>query len=645
MSFVVTTSRRPNWPILTTATTRAGKDSIRIRIAPSGVQVQQGLVGALTEDCPNAEASANPTPPNAGNVTDGSVTNGQISVVVTADSITISQASTGKVLLTGAPPKFTSASCGADFFGINLTLHGAPDRVFGLGQLESQEQDRDCSDPTQPVVSHRAAPEACGTPLDRRQMPGGVTVLQSVKYNIPTSFLYSSAGFGLFFNQPGPGSVVLPNASGMFDVAFSCQKQLDLWVSVGSAQEIYQSFGHATVLPNPLPDYAARYWQSKNAYKTATEVVELAQNFSRLNLSVGVIVIDLGLPSSPPYYRLDPARFPNVEAMSAAVFNLTGSQIMPNLKPTSVASSDCPACGAGYSTDGKADDGKIDPSIPACRDCVWSKRIKPHLFDQGVRTYWLDDDEAAVHFHPIGGQFSCGPTEYCGLWASGTEWPRLFTDGSAAEHFSPMILSRNLWAGATGALWSSDILCTWTELRAQVLAGLSSGLSGWQYWTSDVGGFSGTPSPELAARWHQFGSVCPLYRSHGSRPYNEPWSFGPEAEVSITKSIQLREALHGYIMELSANSSTTGAPMMRPLWWDFPNSPEAWKISDVFMFGPRYLAAPVLQEGARSRTLWLPLVQEGWSSYYTGQHYAGGSEITVDAPLTELPLFVRGRMP
>jgi hypothetical protein len=105
---------------------------------------------------------------------------------------------------------------------------------------------------------------------------------------------------------------------------------------------------------------------------------------------------------------------------------------------------------------------------------------------------------------------------------------------------------------------SSHQLCSWKELRAQVGVGLSSGLSGFPYWSSDVAGFSGVPSPELAARWHQFGSVCSLYRSHGSRTWNEPWSYGPEAEASITKSIKLRSALKPYIMELAANASAYG---------------------------------------------------------------------------------------
>eukprot|EP01051_Picozoa_sp_SAG22_P005365 SAG22_NODE_316_length_12517_cov_75.265180_9_plen_130_part_00 len=122
--------------------------------------------------------------------------------------------------------------------------------------------------------------------------------------------------------------------------------------------------------------------------------MNFAQDFSARNLPVGVIVIDLGPPNGPPYYRLDPARFPDVAGMARQVKALTGSVLMPNLKPTSVRSADCPSCGSSHATDGKADYGNIDAASKACRSCVWEKRLKPSLYGKGITTYWLDDDEA-----------------------------------------------------------------------------------------------------------------------------------------------------------------------------------------------------------------------------------------------------------
>jgi alpha-glucosidase (family GH31 glycosyl hydrolase) len=234
---------------------------------------------------------------------------------------------------------------------------------------------------------------------------------------------------------------------------------------------------------------------------------------------------------------------------------------------------------------------------------------------------------------------------------AGKLWPQMYADGvreaGGPDADKPLILSRNAWAGAAAhgvALWSSDISCTWTEFRAQVTVGLSSGLSGIPFWSSDVGGFDGTTTPELVARWHQFGSVCPLYRTHGSRPFNEPWSFGPETQASIVKSIRLRESLHPYIMAMASNATAYGTPLMVPLWFYFPTDPELQRREVVteFCFGPKYLAAPVLEKGATTRTLYLPQNPGGWVHYYTQKKYSGGANVTVSAPYDELPLFIRG---
>ena len=120
-------------------------------------------------------------------------------------------------------------------------------------------------------------------------------------------------------------------------------------------------------------------------------------------------------------------------------------------------------------------------------------------------------------------------------------------------------------------------------------------------------------------------------------------SHRPEAEISIVKSIQLRTSLKNYTMSLSANASMYGTPIMTPLWFHFPHDPELQEreVIDSFMFGPKYLAAPVLALGARNRTVYLPRSEGGWEHYYSRAHYAGGGNVTVAAPYDELPLFVR----
>jgi hypothetical protein len=305
-------------------------------------------------------------------------------------SIVVTRVSDATRLLVGTLPIFAPASCGHGYFSFMTNFTSATSNWYGLGQLENSQGN--CQDGTPDE-------QLCGTPLNRK---GRSWRVQSAKYYIAIPWLFNRDGYGMFLNQPGDGQIDLSSGVG---VSFGCQKQMDVWFTAAAASAsnqataVYSNYAHATGLPAPLPEKAALYWQSRNRYKDQAEVIQLAKNFSARKLELGVIVIDLGLPDAPPYYRLDPTRFPDIPAMVSTVRNLTGAVVMPNLKPTSVGSSVCPACGLGRLHDGKADDGNIDPSIDACRQCVWSKRLKPQLFDRGIVAYWLDDDEANK-FHP-----------------------------------------------------------------------------------------------------------------------------------------------------------------------------------------------------------------------------------------------------
>ena len=469
--------------------------------------------------------------------------------------------------------------------------------------------------------------------------------IDGAKFTVAQPWLWSTAGFGLFFNAAGDGAIALPAAGGVA-ANFSCQRQLDLWVVVGGHRRAYAQLAQAIGPPRAPPAAAFGYWQSRDAYRDRGELLAVARNFSALRLPVAVLVVDLGLPADPPYYRLDPARFPDAPGMVAAVRNLTGAAVIPNLKPTSIAARDCPACAGGGAADGEADDGRIDPTSPACRACAWQRRLRPQLYDRGIAGFWLDVDEATHFRAPL----ACGPAAHCGQSAAGLDWVRLFAEGALVDGGAPLILSRNMWGGAArwgAALWSSDILSSWTELRAQVSVGLAAGLSGFPLWTSDVGGFVGDPSPELAVRWHQFGSVCPIYRSHGARACNEPWCWGTQAQRAIAKSIALRQALRPYLAELAANTSVTGAPMMRPLWWEFPEAllepALRAQLETTFMLGTRLLAAPVLEPGVESLEVALPGgASTRWTHHFSGRVYRGGTTARIPTPYDELCLLVRG---
>jgi alpha-D-xyloside xylohydrolase len=206
-----------------------------------------------------------------------------------------------------------------------------------------------------------------------------------------------------------------------------------------------------------------------------------------------------------------------------------------------------------------------------------------------------------------------------------------------------------------------------------VCAGLNAGLSGIGWWTTDIGGFyDGNGNDpvfrELLVRWFQWAVFCPVMRLHGyrvnndvaqrdpdpSKPYgedqeldpnitggdNEVWSWGDQVEGILRHCLSTRERLRPYVMRLMADFSATGAPPLRPLFFDFPDDPQAWNVCDQHMFGPDLLVAPVLEFGARSRSVLLPAGSR-WTDVWGGGTFEGGQRIDVEAPMGRIPVFAR----
>jgi len=156
--------------------------------------------------------------------------------------------------------------------------------------------------------------------------------------------------------------------------------------------------------------------------------------------------------------------------------------------------------------------------------------------------------------------------------------------------------------------------------------------------SSNVGGYE--DYAELYTRWFEYGAFLPIFRAHGSRLYNEVWSYGKQAEPILEKYLKLRYQLMPYIYSLGYDTYQTGAPYMRALFMDFPHDPKVADLRDEYMFGPAFLIAPVTEQGATSRAVYLPAGAE-WYNYWTNQRLHGGQTIHVDSPIDTLPIFVR----
>src|SRR3990170_317969 len=177
-------------------------------------------------------------------------------------------------------------------------------------------------------------------------------------------------------------------------------------------------------------------------------------------------------------------------------------------------------------------------------------------------------------------------------------------------HKRPFILSRAGWVGMQrySWAWTGDVESTWGGLRQTIASVLGLSLSGQPYAGPDIGGVSGQPSPELFVRWFQLGSFLPFFRTHCALylPRREPWEFGEQVLEMLREQLQLRYRLLPYWYTLAWMASQDGHPLARPLFWVEPEDQAFWEVEDAFLLGEVLLIAPVVEEGARRRSIYPP---------------------------------------
>ncbi|MBD3563083.1 DUF5110 domain-containing protein, partial [Planktothrix sp. FACHB-1355] len=206
------------------------------------------------------------------------------------------------------------------------------------------------------------------------------------------------------------------------------------------------------------------------------------------------------------------------------------------------------------------------------------------------------------------------------------------------------VLTRSGFAGIQrwSSVWMGDNQSLWEHLEMSLPMLCNMGLSGVQFVGCDIGGFAGNATAELFARWMQVGMLYPLMRGHSamSTARHEPWVFGETVEKICREYINLRYQLLPYIYTLFWSAATTGAPILRPLLYHFPNDPKTYNLYDQVLLGPSLMAAPIYRPGKEHRAVYLP---EGtWYDWWSGNRYEGPIHILAHAPLERMPLYVRG---
>jgi len=486
-------------------------------------------------------------------------------------------------------------------------------------------------------------------------------------------FAVSNKGYGMLWNNPAVGKVTFGKNLTEW-IAYST-KQMDYWITAGDTPaEIVEAYADATGKVPMMPDWATGFWQCKLRYQTQYEIMEVAKEYKRRGLPISVIVVDFFHWPNQGDWKFDRRYWPDPAKMVRELKEM-GIEVMVSIWPTVEQDSENyeEMRRLGYLVRSEA--GKrlgqlgnacfVDMTNPDARAYVWNK-IKENYYDCGIRIFWLDEAEPEFtdyeydHYrYHLGSVLEVGNL-YPKLYA------RMAYEGMTAEGQENVInLLRCAWAGSQryGALvWSGDIDSSFRSLRNQLVAGLNMGLAGIPWWTTDIGGFHGgnihcDKFKEVLVRWFQFGAFCPVFRLHGFRePVKEPigktgggmmpsgadnevWTYGEEVYEICKKYMEIREKIRPYIKTLMQEAHEKGTPVMRPLFYEFPEDEKAWEIEDQYMFGSDMLVCPILYEGMREREVYLPV--GNWRNINDNKIYEGGRVVTCPAPMDAIPVFVR----
>jgi alpha-D-xyloside xylohydrolase len=544
---------------------------------------------------------------------------------------------------------------GSDDYELTVSFRPQPgERLYGLGQRQIAELDL----------------KGCMLELAHRNSQASIP------------FALSSRGYGFLWNNPAIGRVTL--GKNVTEWYAGRTGQLDYWVTAGDTPaQIEEAYAEATGKTPMMPDWATGFWQCKLRYKSQDELLGVAREYKRRGLPISVIVADFFHWPQQGEWKFDPEYWPDPAAMIAELRDL-GIELMVSIWPTVDVNSEnydemedrgllvSTDRGSGTTMEFMGNEVFFDATNPEAQEFIWSK-AKQNYFDQGIRTFWLDEAEPELVTHS--GQYDWdliryhrGPALKVGnLYPVG--YAKAFYDGQQAAGQTEILnLVRCCWAGSqkyATLLWSGDVHSTFESFRMQFAAGLNAGLSGIPWWTTDIGGFFGGRADdpefrELLVRWFQYGVFCPVTRLHGFRlPYdfaetdawrtfnevlgsgapNEIWSFGEDVYEILAGCLRTREALRPYVAEQMVAAHERGTPVIRPLFYDFPADAHAWEVEDQYLFGPDVLVAPLLEYGLRERPVYLPQGRT-WTDVGTGTAHEGGQTITVAAPLEAMPLFV-----
>ena len=491
---------------------------------------------------------------------------------------------------------------GGSDYSLNLKFESSRDeKIFGMGQYQQADMD----------------------------LKGCVLELAQRNSQISVPFAVSSLGYGFLWNNPAVGRVTF--GKNYYEWIARSTKEMDYWITAADTpKEILANYtavtGHAEMFPEDLMGL----WQCKLRYRTQDEVLTVARQYQKEGIKIDQIVIDFFHWTVQGDWKFDEKYWSDPKAMVDELHAM-GIKVIVSVWPSVDRKSEnfWPMMekgllikterGAAQTYDYQGDCVEIDPFNPKTRQYVWEV-CKKNYYDFGIDAFWLDNSEPDYGVYDFENYRYCdGPAlQISNIYPQ--MYSRVFYDEMSKLGNGPVVnLLRCAWAGSQkygNVVWSGDVPSTFEAFADQLQCGLNMGLAGIPWWTTDVGGFMtddvGDPDfRQLLIRWYQF----------------------------AVYSAVLRIAMHDYIKKLYEEAHVNGSPLIRAMFYEFPRDGRCWELQDQYMFGDKYLVAPILHLNQFEREVYLP---EGrWKLTSTGEAYDGSCTVTVDAPIEYMPVFER----
>jgi alpha-D-xyloside xylohydrolase len=522
------------------------------------------------------------------------------------------------------------------------------EKIFGMGQYQQANTDLK------------------GCILDLEQRNSQVTV----------PFMISSKGYGFLWNNPSVGRA----SFGMNITEFTAEavKQLDYWLTAADTpKELIENYTAVSGRAPQFPEDMMGLWQCKLRYRTQQEVLETARACKEHNVPVDVIVIDFFHWPYQGDWRFDETYWPDPKAMVDELHGM-GIKVCVSVWPSVDKKSENFAemyergllirteRGGAQTYDYQGDCVEIDVTNPEASDYLYQK-VKKNYLDLGIDMVWLDNAEPDfVKYDFDHYRYHIGPALSCSAvypqYYSRAIYDNQVRDGKE----KPVNLLRSGWAGSQkygNVIWSGDVPSTFESFRDQLQCGINMGLAGIPWWTTDIGGFmtddcNDPRFHQLLIRWYEFAVFTAVLRMHGERGpidikplddrdfgggylhtgySNELWSYGEENFRIMRKYLDLRLSMHDYIASLYREASENGSPLLRAMFYEFPDDEKCWNLYDQYMFGPEYLVAPILYEDTFERDVYLPAGR--WEDIRDHKIYEGQQTVHAEAPIDSIPVF------